>query len=266
MADGTPETAPYNPTFVSIACGIGCEAWGFQCAGFRCVVVWDLCPRNAAILRRLFPTATVICADIRNKRERRKLPRRVDLVTISLQCQDSSRQNAARGPHSAKHDTGEEMVITGLTMAPRMLVIETVQGFLDLRERFNRLLRLMTVAGYWVNWYVLNANRWVASSRPRLFFIASRVGRDHLSRLWSWHRTARRRVIKDDIECVSLWHPVRPAGMGAGGQRCVIPRGSTYPCVDTKCLLPPPPVYRPHPRDEKHGLARCSSVTPPILN
>ena len=118
------------------------------------------------------------------------LPQGPDVVTVALQCQDSSRVNANRSPNSFKHDTGERMVLSAIALDPKVIVAETVEGFLDYDERVNNILRLFASGRYTTSWYVINALAWVPTNRRRLFLVASRVGNDLLKNVYEHARDA----------------------------------------------------------------------------
>ena len=262
------------PTSYHVACGIGGEMLGFQRAGFRPLGGWDLCPANGKVLRRHFPSAHIITADIRDDSKLSELPtEHIDVLTISYQCQPSSTQNRTRDPADPRHKVARAMLARGISMAPTVILVENVCGFRTVKNDAGELemehtIKTLRSAGYAVNWYEMNSGCYTGSSRPRIFIVGSRAGSDLLRELYNQNCRAEllplSRVLPDVP--VALWHPPRCKGMGPKGQRCLIDKRSTYPCICTKCLIPPPPKerFRYSPGDAG-SYEECSVPSPQDL-
>ena len=249
--------ANFSPSFFSFGAGIGGEVHGLQRAAWFCVGTQDACPANNRVLNRRFPHATHLASCIYKKGEREKLPKSVDLVSVSFPCQPLSSNNKRKFSQDPRLDVGCKMLELAFEMNPKLIIMENVQGLLK-SPLLGTLTARLKACGYAVSVYLLNGDRFTATSRPRVFILGSQIGEDLLHGLASRMRKLPRLRIKDQFECTSLWHPVRPSGHGPNGQHCIIPASSTYPCIDTKCLLRPPPNYRGHPPDHGDGLGGTS--------
>ena len=249
----------FRPRSFHIACGIGGETLGFQRANYNVCGLWDICPANAAVLKRRWPDAELIVGDIHDDSLMRRVPEGIHVVTVSLQCQGSSTANKKRGIHDTRHDTGVRMVTVALAIDPHAIVIETVKGFTDkkLRPRYNQIMRMLHDAGYNVHCHIINSSAWTASSRPRLFITATRSDEDLVAGVADFAKSAPAVPISTITHAASMFAAVRPSGMGPSGQQCIFSRNERYPCCTTNCLRRPPKNYDFHPRDCPTGFKNC---------
>ena len=270
MIANIPRAQQQGPTFFSIGAGIGGEILGFIRAGYRFIGARDICPAATAVLRRQYGKKGVITADINAAFPRRIMPiNECDLVTVALQCQCSSTNNYLRSEKDTRFDTGERMLHCAIVLRPLVIVVENVANFRAMTGRFNRAHDILHLAGYHTEDFDLNSVAWTPSSRPRVFIVASRVSDGPLcSDLVATVSRMPRCTISDFFADSSIWHPVRPGGHGSDKptrQHCIIPATEHYPCVDTKCLKPPPQHYNRHPRDHVDGIEQCVYPDVPAL-
>jgi DNA (cytosine-5)-methyltransferase 1 len=147
---------------------------------WRCVFANEWCPKKAAAYTRRFGAHELRVGDIA-KLTTADLPGCADLAWASFPCQDLSLAGNGAGLEGARSGTFHAFwnLIDGLAAegrAPRSVVLENVVGAItshggrDLTEILGRI----AAAGYSFGPVVLDAERWLPQSRPRLFIVAVR--------------------------------------------------------------------------------------------
>ncbi len=152
--------------------GLG-ESW-------RCTLANDFDPRKAAAYRENWGGDDLIEGDIRALTAA-DLPGEADLMWGSFPCQDLSLAGAGRGLGGERSGTfhtfwklAQELLEEG--RGPRIVAIENVCGAMTARggQDFETLCRTWADAGYAFGALVINADRFLPQSRPRLFVIGVR--------------------------------------------------------------------------------------------
>jgi len=148
--------------------------------GWRCVFANDIDPQKAVAYRANWGGDELVVGDI-GKVTSADLPGQADLMWGSFPCQDLSLAGAGAGLGGARSGTfhafwalARELVSEG--RGPKIVAIENVCGALTSRggRDFEILCRTWDEAGYAVGALVINADRFVPQSRPRLFVIGVR--------------------------------------------------------------------------------------------
>ncbi len=148
-------------------------------ASWRCLFANDYDPMKRAAYGADFGLDHHHGADI-NTLSIDDLPaERADLAWASSPCQDLSLAGTRGGIDASRSGAffGFWRLIEQLDdggRAPRMIVVENVAGLLTSNggEDFTRVISLMAARDYCVSAIVLNADAFVAQSRPRLFIVA----------------------------------------------------------------------------------------------
>lgn len=152
--------------------GLG-ESW-------RCTLANDFDPRKAAAYRENWGGDELIEGDIRALTAA-DLPGEADLMWGSFPCQDLSLAGAGRGLGGERSGTfhtfwklAQKLLEEG--RGPRIVAIENVCGAMTARggQDFETLCRTWADAGYAFGALVINADRFLPQSRPRLFVIGVR--------------------------------------------------------------------------------------------
>lgn len=152
--------------------GLG-ESW-------RCTLANDFDPRKAAAYRENWGGDDLIEGDIRALTAA-DLPGEADLMWGSFPCQDLSLAGAGRGLGGERSGTfhtfwklAQELLEEG--RGPRIVAIENVCGAMTARggQDFETLCQTWADAGYTFGALVINADRFLPQSRPRLFVIGVR--------------------------------------------------------------------------------------------
>lgn len=147
---------------------------------WRCLFANDIDPQKAGAYRanwgghalRVGDIKTIAAADV---------PGTADLMWGSFPCQDLSLAGAGAGLAGGRSGTFHAFwdIARGLVAvgrAPRIVVVENVCGTLTSREGqdFEIICRTFSDAGYRAGALVINADRFLPQSRPRLFVIGIR--------------------------------------------------------------------------------------------
>jgi DNA (cytosine-5)-methyltransferase 1 len=177
MADSSADA---RPTFYEFFAGGGMARAGLG-DGWRCLFANDIDPAKAASYRdnwgeedfRLGDITALTAAD---------LPGRPDLVWGSFPCQDLSLAGAGAGLDGRRSGTFHAFfdLVNDLAAdgrAPGVVAIENVCGALTSRDGrdFEAICRTFVRAGYRSGPLVVNADRFLPQSRPRLFVIGVRL-------------------------------------------------------------------------------------------
>lgn len=148
--------------------------------GWRCVFANDIDPQKAVAYRANWGGDELAVGDI-GKVTPADLPGQADLMWGSFPCQDLSLAGAGAGLGGARSGTFHAFwaLARGLVSegrGPKIVAIENVCGALTSRggRDFEILCRTWDEAGYAVGALVINADRFVPQSRPRLFVIGVR--------------------------------------------------------------------------------------------
>jgi len=171
------ESRPDNrPGFYEFFCGGGMVRAGLG-DGWRCLFANDIDPRKAASWRANWGPDALHVGDIAALTAG-DLPGEADLMWGSFPCQDLSLAGAGAGLGGRRSGTfhafwslARELAAAG--RAPGMVVVENVCGALTSRGGldFEIICRTFVEAGYRCGALVINADRFLPQSRPRLFVI-----------------------------------------------------------------------------------------------
>jgi DNA (cytosine-5)-methyltransferase 1 len=147
---------------------------------WRCTFANDIDPQKAVAYRANWGGEELAVGDI-GAVTPADLPGQADLMWGSFPCQDLSLAGAGAGLGGARSGTFHAFwdLARGLARegrGPRIVAIENVCGALTSRggRDFEILCRTWDEAGYAVGALVINADRFVPQSRPRLFVIGVR--------------------------------------------------------------------------------------------
>ena len=168
-----------QPTFYEFFAGGGMARAGLG-AGWRCLFANDFDPRKAASYRANWGDAEMLCGDI-HALSPADLPDHADLAWASFPCQDLSLAGGGAGLAGARSGAfwGFHALIDGLRgehRPPGLLVLENVEGALTSKggRDFEALCAALARLGYVFGALMLDAERFLPQSRPRVFFVAAR--------------------------------------------------------------------------------------------
>jgi DNA (cytosine-5)-methyltransferase 1 len=166
-----------RPTFYEFFAGGGMARAGLG-AGWRCLFANDVDPKKAESYRANWGDAEFRLGDVA-KLSAADLPGRADLAWASFPCQDLSL--AGRGKGLSGERSGTFWAFWTLMQAlrsegrqPRAIGLENVVGLLTSGkgEDFVEVVGSLAALGYRVGAMVIDAERFVPQSRPRLFILA----------------------------------------------------------------------------------------------
>lgn len=167
-----PEVLEFFAGGGMLRAGLG-ESW-------RCALANDFDPRKAAAYRENWGGDELIAGDIRALTVA-DLPGEADLMWGSFPCQDLSLAGAGKGLGGERSGTfhafwGLARQLLDEGRGPRIVAIENVCGAMTARggQDFETLCRTWADAGYVFGSLVINADRFLPQSRPRLFVIGVR--------------------------------------------------------------------------------------------
>ena len=92
----------------------------------------DVCDEHCAVLRRVFPRATVLCGDIRDERVQKQLLMRrgrYDLGFVSMLCQPASDAATVHDLKDPRLGIGVLAVMLMTAVRPNVMVVENVASF-----------------------------------------------------------------------------------------------------------------------------------------
>lgn len=145
---------------------------------WKCAFANDICLKKARAYRAAFgPSPELKVADV-GMLTTKDLPALPDLVWASFPCQDLSLAGNGAGLGGERSGTFrpfwrlvDSMVAEG--RAPKIVVLENVTGTLTSHSGrdFTTIVRALQETGYRVGALVINADRFLPQSRPRLFFV-----------------------------------------------------------------------------------------------
>ena len=168
-----------QPTFYEFFAGGGMARAGLG-AGWRCLFANDFDPRKPASYRANWGDAEMLCGDI-HALSPADLPDHADLAWASFPCQDLSLAGGGAGLAGARSGAfwGFHALIDGLRgehRPPGLLVLENVEGALTSKggRDFEALCAALARLGYVFGALMLDAERFLPQSRPRVFFVAAR--------------------------------------------------------------------------------------------
>lgn len=145
---------------------------------WKCVFANDICQKKARAYRGAFgPVPELKVADVATLTTK-DLPALPDLVWASFPCQDLSLAGNGAGLGGERSGTFRPFwrLVNGMVAegrAPKIVVLENVTGTLTSHSGrdFTSIVRALQETGYRVGALVINANRFLPQSRPRLFFV-----------------------------------------------------------------------------------------------
>jgi DNA (cytosine-5)-methyltransferase 1 len=148
--------------------------------GWRCLLANDIDAKKAAAYALNFGADALRCADVAALTTA-DLPGQADLAWASFPCQDLSLAGRGAGLRGKRSGTfwAFHRLMEGLRLegrAPAIIALENVVGLLTSHggEDFKALVTAMVSLGYRVGAMVINAERFVPQSRPRVFFVCVR--------------------------------------------------------------------------------------------
>lgn len=185
---------PQRPTFYEFFSGGGMARAGLG-ENWSCLFANDFDPMKAAAYAANWGDANLVCADVMAVKAS-DLPGVADLVWASFPCQDLSLAGDYRGLGPAGNTATTRSgafwpfwkLIRDLVeeqRAPRLIVLENVYGALTSHQGkdFAAIASALSGSAYRFGAMVINARLFVPQSRPRVFFIAVRMGEtipDHI--------------------------------------------------------------------------------------
>ena len=170
---------PAAPGFYEFFAGGGMVRAGLG-AGWRCLFANDFDPKKADSYRANWGDADLRVADIAALGAD-DLPGLAELMWGSFPCQDLSLAGAGAGLGGARSGTfhdfwGLARALAADGRAPRIVAVENVCGTLTSRggRDFETICGTFAEAGYRCGPLVINADRFLPQSRPRLFVVGVR--------------------------------------------------------------------------------------------
>ena len=183
-----PRVTPPRPpaarkTFCEFFAGIGLVRQGLAAGGWDCVYANDIDPKKRRMYEAAFgPTDHFHEADIRDTAAvLDRVPGTPFLATASFPCVDLSLAGHYRGLRGGQSSAffGFADVVQGLgNRRPQVVLIENVPGFVTSAGGRDFAAAAVTLSdlGYRLDAFVLDAERFVPQSRPRVFLIGVRPG------------------------------------------------------------------------------------------
>lgn len=179
MAESSPE-APVSAGFYEFFAGGGMVRAGLG-AGWRCLFANDIDPAKAAAYRANWGDEALSLGDIAAIRAD-DLPGTAGLMWGSFPCQDLSLAGVRAGLGGRRSGTFHDFWALARSLVaegrgPRIVAVENVCGTLTSRggQDFEVICRTFAEAGYRCGALVINADRFLPQSRPRLFVIGVRA-------------------------------------------------------------------------------------------
>ncbi len=170
-----------GPGYYEFFAGGGMVRAGLTRAGWSCLLANDFDAKKAASYAANWGADHLRCADI-HALTSADLPGVADLAWASFPCQDLSLAGAQAGLAGARSGAfyGFRDLIAALRAegrAPRVLALENVVGALSANggRDFHALCAALRDLDYVCGALVIDAARFTAQSRPRLFVIAARA-------------------------------------------------------------------------------------------
>ena len=165
------------PTFYEFFAGGGMVRAGLG-PGWDCLFANDFDPKKAVSYTRNWGDAEMRVADIHDLTAN-DLPGRADLMWGSFPCQDLSLAGAGKGLEGARSGAFYAFwrLIAGLgPRSPKIVAVENVVGALTSNggADFRAMIESFVAHRYRPGALVINADRFVPQSRPRLFIIGAR--------------------------------------------------------------------------------------------
>ncbi|MGV8930070.1 MAG: DNA cytosine methyltransferase [Brevundimonas sp.] len=201
-------------------------------ARWRCLFANDIDPAKASAYRANWGKADLCVGDI-SELNTADLPGSADLMWGSFPCQDLSLAGTGAGLGGKRSGTFHDFwhlarSLSAESRAPRIVAVENVCGTLTSHEGrdFEAICRTYVAAGYRFGPLVINADRFLPQSRPRLFVVGVREDTEIDPVLTTpgadgaFHPTALRRAIarlpKDLRDSVIWWSVPEPKAVPAG--------------------------------------------------
>ena len=178
MAESIPG-GPAPSGFYEFFAGGGMVRAGLG-GGWRCLFANDFDPKKAEAYHANWGDADLCVGDIASLKAA-DLPGAAELMWGSFPCQDLSLAGAGAGLGGARSGTFHDFWALAQALAdegrgPRIVAVENVCGALTSRGGgdFAIICRTFVEAGYRFGALVINADRFLPQSRPRLFVIGVR--------------------------------------------------------------------------------------------
>ena len=164
---------------VTVMCGVSGEFVGLRatgCAKEENMVMVEVCKENAATLRRVFPKATILCGDIRDKAVQDaliELRGTVDIGFVSMLCQPASDAATVHDPEDLRLGIGVLAVMLMTAVRPNIMMVENVASFERRCPNTHRDVREYLESQYaFVRSFLVDAKYCgAAQGRNRLFII-----------------------------------------------------------------------------------------------
>ena len=124
-----------NISGISIMCGVSGEFLALRaigCCKEEDMFFLDVCDEHCAVLRRVFPRATVLCGDIRDERVQKQLLMRrgkYDIGFVSMLCQPASDAATVHDLKDLRLGIGVLAVMLMTAVKPNVMVVENVASF-----------------------------------------------------------------------------------------------------------------------------------------
>ena len=170
-------------------------------AGWECLFANDWSTKKASAYRDNFGPSPELRIEDVAALTAEDIPGLADLIWASFPCQDLSLAGTGAGLRGKRSGTFHSFweIVRQLSVENRLpgtIVLENVGGAITSHSGrdFRYLVRVLQGAGYILGASVLDAAKFVAQSRPRLFVIGSRLPMQRLTGLVS-------------MEPSDLWHP-----------------------------------------------------------
>ena len=208
------------PGFYEFFAGGGMVRAGLG-AGWDCLFANDFDARKGLTYQANWGTGGELTVGDIRALDAAALPGRPDLVWGSFPCQDLSLAGHGAGLAGERSGTFYAFwdLVRGLAAedrAPRLVAVENVCGALTSRggADFEAMCRTFAGAGYRFGALVINADRFVPQSRPRLFVIGIHAGADIAADLTApgpiapFHSPAVVRAVDrlpEDLRAAALW-------------------------------------------------------------
>lgn len=164
--------------FIELFAGIGLVRLGLEAAGWSCAYANDIDEKKRDGYNLNFPPEDYHLQDVWEVKTE-DVPRSIDLLTASFPCTDLSLAGYRRGLEGSESSAfwGAMQLAESLQQEGRTIpgiLLENVLGFMTSHggADFRQAMIALNNLGYVTDAFVLDASRFAAQSRPRLFVVA----------------------------------------------------------------------------------------------